>query len=383
VQRLLVLNQYYWPGPEATAQLLTELCEGLARSYDVTVVAGTTRGRGPGKQTRKGVEIVRVPSTAFPRTRLPARAANYLSYVLLAALSGLAARRPELVLSQTDPPFLGSAAYLVARRFGVPLVVVVQDLYPETAEETGKLTSPTVLQGLRAAVDLYLRKADRVVAISETMRGRLEARGVEPGRISVIPGWVDTDEIHPVEVDRNGAFVVMHSGNVGHAQELDTLVEAAGGLADVEFEIVGNGSRRQELERLASGLPHVSFRPYRPRDELSESLSSASLHFVGLARGLSGYVVPSRLYGVLAVARPVICAADAESETAQLVDRVGCGIVIEPGRPEVLAEAIRRAHSGELDLAELGSRGRDYVTREADRRVAVRRYRELVDELLS
>ena len=106
------------------------------------------------------------------------------------------------------------------------------------------------------------------------------------------------------------------------------------------------------------------------------------MHVVGLARGLAGYVVPSRLYGVLAVARPVICAADAESETAQLVERVGCGIVVEPGRPDLLANAIRRARSGELDLAEMGSRGRDYVTREADRRVAVQRYRALLDELL-
>ena len=130
MKRLLVLNQYYWPGPEATAQLLTELCEGLAGTCEVTVVAGTTRGAGPGTRERNGVRIVRVPSTAFSRARLSARAVNYLSYVALAAVRGLALRRPDVVLCQTDPPFVGDAAYLVARRFGVPLVVVVQDLYP-------------------------------------------------------------------------------------------------------------------------------------------------------------------------------------------------------------------------------------------------------------
>ena len=179
----------------------------------------------------------------------------------------------------------------------------------------------------------------------------------------------------------------MHSGNVGHAQDLDSLISASkllDDLDDLSVAIVGGGARHAELVALARelGADRVRFLPYQPRETLAESLSAADVHVVGLARGLAGYVVPSRLYGVLAVARPVICAADAESETAQLVERVGCGIVVEPGRPDVLADAIRRAHSGELDLAELGSRGRDYVTREADRRVAVRRYRELFDELL-
>ena len=379
MRRLLVLNQYYWPGPEATAQLLTELCEGLADTYDVTVVAGTTRGAGPGRQVRNGVEVVRVPSTAFSRSRLAARAANYLTYVVLAALRGVTARRPDAVLCQTDPPFLGAAAYAVARRFGAPLVVVIQDLYPESAR--GKL-SPPLLQGLGTVVDFYLRRADRVVAISGTMGRRLEERGVAPDQIVVIPGWVDTDEIHPVDVERDGRFVVMHSGNIGHAQELDTLLEAARSLADVQFEIVGNGARREELQRAAAGLANVAFHPYRPRSELSASLSSASLHFVGLAGGLSGAMVPSRLYGVLAAGRPVLVAADDASEAAQLVREAGAGIVVPPGKPADVEGAIRAARDGQYDLDEMGRRGRDYVVSRHGREAGLAAYRDLLGQVL-
>ena len=92
--------------------------------------------------------------------------------------------------------------------------------------------------------------------------------------------------------------------------------------------------------------------------------------------------MPSRLYGILAVGRPVICAADADSETAQIVKRVGCGVVVPPGRPELLAAEIRRARAGELDLGEMGRRGREFVTREADRSVAVERYRAALFELV-
>jgi glycosyltransferase involved in cell wall biosynthesis len=115
---------------------------------------------------------------------------------------------------------------------------------------------------------------------------------------------------------------------------------------------------------------------------LPQSLSSADIHFVGLARGLAGYVVPSRLYGILAAGRPVIVAADDESETAQIVRDVGCGIVIPPGRPDLLAATLRELAAGMYDLEEMGRRGRLYVEEQADRGIAVERYRQLLAGLV-
>jgi len=103
---------------------------------------------------------------------------------------------------------------------------------------------------------------------------------------------------------------------------------------------------------------------------------------VGLARGLAGYVVPSRLYGVLAAGRPVIVSADPESETARLVAKVGCGIVLPAGRPDLVAGAIRDVYGGCHDLQEMGQRGREYVLREGDRGLAVRRYSALLSDLV-
>src|SRR5207249_7454647 len=167
---------------------------------------------------------------------------------------------------------------------------------------------------------------------------------------------------------------------------LDSLVRASTFLRDLDdlvLVIIGTGARHSELVTLAELLEvdRVHFLYYQSRHVLPHSLSAADVHVVGLAPGLAGYVVPSRLYGILAVARPVIVAADAESETAQVVERIGCGIVVPPGRPELLARAIRDAHDGEYDLAEMGRRGREWVEREADRSVAVRRYRDLLGEL--
>jgi glycosyltransferase involved in cell wall biosynthesis len=156
-------------------------------------------------------------------------------------------------------------------------------------------------------------------------------------------------------------------------------------LDDLLIPIIGTGARHAELVALAERLEadKVLFAYYQPRHLLAQSLSAADVHVVGLAPGLAGYVVPSRLYGILAVGRPVIVAADAESETAQVVEAIGCGIVVPPARPELLARAIRDAHDGRYDLEAMGARGREWVEREADSSVAVRRYRELLLELAS
>jgi colanic acid biosynthesis glycosyl transferase WcaI len=394
--RILVLNQYYWPGVEATAHLLSELCSALADEFEITVVTGMVADSAePGRTVRDGVQIVRVQSTAYDRSRLSLRAVNYLTYLGLSLWEGLKVERPDIVLCMTDPPVIADLALVLARRFRAPLVVVSQDVFPEVAVALKRLDNPALVGVLRGATRAYLERADRVVAIGDTMRDRLEEKGAASERIVVIPNWVDTSDLEPQpranewarEHGLDDKFVVMHSGNSGHAQDLDSLIRAATFLRDLEnlrIVLIGGGARRDELKELAKVLEtdQIVFMGYQPREVLADSLSAADVHVVGLAPGLAGYVVPSRLYGVLAVGRPVIAAAEADSETAKVVGDVGAGVVVPPGRPERLAAAIRSAHDGELELEAMGQRGREWVTREADRRVAVDRYRELLRSLV-
>ena len=397
-RRILVLNQYYWPGVEATAQLLAQLCEALARDYDVTVVTGHLHGHQlPDEEERNGVRIVRVRSTTYERSQLHHRAANYGSYLGESVRAALRGERPDLVLCMTDPPVVGDIGLVVARRFEVPLLVISQDVFPEIAERVKRLEHPLVLGALRRLVGLYLRRADRVVAIGETMKLRLVHKGAREGRIEVIPNWVDTNEIQP-QPRRNpwsaargldDELVVMHSGNIGHAQDLDTLVRAATFLRDLDrlrIMVIGFGARHGELTRLAQRLEvtrTVRFLDYQPREQLPLSLATGDLHYVGLARGLSGFVVPSRLYGILAAGRPVLVSADGDSEIVRIVEEVACGIVVPPGRPELVASVIRDVAEGRLSLVGMGDLGRTWVEREADREVAFDRYRRVVADVVA
>jgi glycosyltransferase involved in cell wall biosynthesis len=337
---------------------------------------------------------VRVGSTAYDRSKLSLRALNYLTYLGLSLVEGLKVDTPDVVLCMTDPPVIADVALVLARRFDAPLVVVSQDVFPEVAVALNRLDNPALVEVLRRATRLYLKRADRVVAIGETMRERLKSKGAAEDRIVVIPNWVDTSDLEPRPRDNDWArehgltdkFVVMHSGNIGHAQDLDSLIRAATFLRDLEdlrIVLIGGGARRDELKQLMRRLEtdQVVFMGYQPRELLAESLSSGDVHVVGLARGLSGYVVPSRLYGVLAVGRPVIASAEADSETAKVVEAIDAGVVVPPGRPELLARAIRCAYDGELELDAMGARGREWVKSEGDREIAVDRYRRLLRQL--
>ena len=393
-RKILVFNQYYAPGFESTAQLLTQLCEALASDYEITVITGVVEGTSPGTETRNGVEVVRVRSTAFARRRLSLRATNYLTYVASSFWAGLI-RPADLVVSMSDPPFVPALARIAAARLRVPYVAIMQDVFPEIAVELGRLRNPLLIGSLRSLVRFGLRRATRVVGIGETMRSRLIEKGVPAERVEVIRNWVDTTDVTPQprvnpwgrERDLADKFVVMHSGNVGYAQDLEVLVRSATFLRDLDalrIVIIGSGARKLELMALAERLetPSVLFLPYQARNVLSLSLSSADIHFVALGNGLSGYVVPSRLNGVLAVARPVIVAAEESSEIVRLVKDAKCGMTIPPGRPDALANVIRESYEGKYDLAAMGLNGRAYVERELDQTVSVSRYRQLIQGLL-
>src|SRR4249919_1411985 len=151
--RILVLNQYYWPGVEATAHLLTELCEALAEDYDVEVVTGVLHGHEDDLRfaEHNGVRITRVASTSYERSELGRRAVNYFSYLGLALRHALSGPAPDLVLCMTDPPIIGDLGVLVGKRVGAPVLVISQDVFPEIAPGLDRPHNPAVIAVLRAS----------------------------------------------------------------------------------------------------------------------------------------------------------------------------------------------------------------------------------------
>lgn len=407
--RVAFFNRSFYPDAAATGQLLTELCEGLVRDhgYEVTVVAGLpliVSGRTTGNGTRglvsreshAGIEILRARGTRFPKSRITGRISNYASYWLSACYAGLRLQRPQVVCALTDPPIIGLVAYFAARRFGVPFVMSYRDIFPEVTALLEDFHSDAINRALLGVNRFLCRKADCVIALGETMRKRLiEGKGADPAKTVIIPDWADCKAIVPTSKsnpfsEAHGLadkFVVMHSGNLGLSQNLETLVEAAAQLQDLPelvMVFVGEGVKKPVLQQMVAErqIGNIRFLPYQPKSELLNSFGTADCFVVSLRRGLSGYIVPSKLYGILAAGRPYIAALEEDSEAVLIAQRDGCGLWAPPADAGALAAQIRTLYLDRPRAQQMGLRAREAGLR-FDRRVGVAAYNELFTKLVA
>jgi glycosyltransferase involved in cell wall biosynthesis len=348
------------------------------------------------KESHAGVTIFRALGSTFSPRRFWARAANYLSYFLSACLAGLRLPRADVVVALTDPPIIGLAALLAARRHRARFVFLCQDVFPEVARILEGFDRPVIRRLLGAVSRLLVRRADRVVALGETMRDRLiQGRGADPARLTVIHNWVDCSAIRPGE-KRNpfsvahglaDSFVVMHSGNLGLSQNLEVLLEAAerlGAAPDLVVALVGDGVERPKLEERARrrGLGNVRFIPYQPKTSLTDSFAAADLFVISLKPGLAGYIVPSKLYGILAAGRPYVAAVEEACEVSAITRRHGCGLLAKPGSAEELAEKILTFYRDRALGRRMGARAREAAL-EFDRNRQVAAYHRLFQEVVA
>ena len=401
-------NRPFYPDTSATGQLLTELCEGLVEAHGcrVSVVAGVplqpAAGQAASAQWRvlrreryRGVEILRARGTRLSKRRFVGRFTNYMSYFLSACYAGLRLERPDVIVALTDPPIIGLVGLLAARRFGVPFVMAYKDVYPEAARLLEDFHSETVNRVLLGVNRFLARKADRVVALGETMRRVLiEGKGADPAKTIVIPDWADCSAIVPGSKHNSFSlahglgdkFVVMHSGNIGLSQALEGLVQAAEELKSVDeiaIVFVGEGVKKAGLQDFvrARGLRNVRFLPFQPKEGLRESFACADVFVISLKVGMAGYIVPSKLYGILAAGRPYVAAVEDVSEVAAITRRYDCGLLAEPGKPRDLAEKILTLYHDRPLAERLGANARRAAL-EFDRPLQVKAYYEMFRELV-
>lgn len=363
--RVCFLNRFYWPDEPATAQLLGDLAEGLAaRGHEISVIASRTRDDVPAEENRHGVMIRRVRTTRWGRRGLVGRAVDFASFYLGAArMLARQLRRDDVLVSLTDPPLIGVLAARAARRRGAQLVHWVQDIYPEIAIE---LAGQRWLRATRGPRDRAWRQAAACVTLGSDMASVLQAAGVAPGRIRVIPNWAPAG-LAPAPAEAVAAqraawgladrFAVVYSGNLGRVHDLEPVLDVATELRDdpaIGFVFVGDGAQRAALVAAAEarGLHNVQFQPPQPRDRLAVTLSLADVHLVTLRPGCERLVYPSKLAGIAGVHRPAIFIGPRQCEVARTVTSAGFGLAFTRDDAADLALAIRALRA---DATRLGT----------------------------
>lgn len=375
---VLLVAMNYAPERSGTAPYTTAWAEHMARRHDVVVLAGVPHypewrvHDGYGAWRTVGVEggarLVRlrhiVPSRTTPLQRLLHESSFALR--VLTQRSG-----PPDVVVAVSPPLFGAAAALVrARRFRVPFGVVVQDLYSEGVRELGAGRG-----GPAGAADLLesavLRRADRVLTIHDRFAARMTDRlGVAADRVSIVGNWSQVPaptrprEDQRAELGWGSDVVVLHAGNMGAKQGLETVVEAArradaAGLP-VRYVLLGDGNQRPALQELAAGVRRLEFRPPTSPTEYAEMLNAADVLLVCEKPGVAEMSLPSKLTSYCAAGRPIVAATGSGGGTATVVAESGAGIVVPPGDPEAVNDAVLALAADPQRAAALAARGLEY-----------------------
>ena len=400
--KIIFVNRFYAPDHSATSQMLTDLAVALAAGgLDVHVVTSRLRYDDPAaalppSEVIDGVAVHRVRTTRFGRGKLLGRAFDYMSFYFTAsgALCRLT-RTGDIVVAKTDPPLISVPVGWIARVRGARQVNWLQDLFPEVALELGVDVAKGAWSGLLAWLrDRSLESASRNVVLSRAMRDRLTARHIEPASISVIPNWADGGVLHPIGANANALsaewglrdkFVVGYSGNMGRAHEFQTILDAAVALRarpEVVFVFIGGGAQETSIA-VAAGAAHSNIlrKPYQPRAVLAECLSAADVHLVSLRPRLEGLIVPSKFYGIAAVARPTIFIGDPDGEIGEVIRSAECGFVVREGDVAGLVSAIETLIRDADLRAKMGRNARRVFEERYDKAIAVDTWRRLLSDV--
>lgn len=380
--RVLLLSQ--WFDPEPTFKGLAFARELVSKGFDVEVVTGFPNYPG-GKvyagykikliqrECIDGVHITRLPLYPNHDQSAVKRVLNYASFAASALVYGLfVAKRADVMYAYHPPLTVGVAASLIRWLRGIPLVYDIQDMWPDTLRATGMLNNPRVLSLVGRVCDWVYKRVDQLVVLSPGFKRLLVQRSVSEGKIEVIYNWADESALMspagklPEAFPAGDRFSVVFAGNMGKAQALDTVLDAATVLQERDSRatlvMLGGGVEvsRLKARALELKLENVVFLPPVPMSEVGTVLAAADVLLVHLRKDpLFEITIPSKTQAYMAVGKPLLMAVNGDA--ADLVKQAQCGLTVESESPQALANAIDALAAMSADeLKTMGARARSF-----------------------
>jgi len=384
--RILLVTPYFPPEVGSAAHLYAELGGALRdRGHEVMVLTGLPRyhvlqpqekgrRRPLAWQDYRGLKVLRVFNLDIPWDLPWLRGVDQLCSALSALAGGALLPSFDVALAYSPPLPLALAAWALSRARGRPLVLNVQDLFPQSPIDLGVLKNPGLIRFFRGMESFLYRHADLIVVHSEGNASYIAARGGAGEKVRVIPNWVDTGTLRPgrrqnglrAELGLERYFLVTFAGIMGYSQDLDTVVQAAArlkGREDIAFLLVGDGVEKGRLVQMAreQDLSRVFFLPLQPKERYGEVLTASDVCLATLRPEVGTPVVPSKILGIMAAARPVLAGMPLAGDAPRLVKEAGCGLCVPSGDPEALAQAILHLYAHPRLRGRMGARGRRYA----------------------
>ena len=385
---ILILSQVYVPDPASVGQHIADAAAELVkRGYDVKVYAAANGYDDPSKQYAKreildGVEVVRLPFSSFGKSSIAARLLGQSLFVMQAFFRSLLVEDLAGIMVSTSPPFCGVVGAILSKLRGVPVKYWLMDLNPDQMIAMKKI-SATSLQA--RVFDFFnrviLRQASDIVVMDRFMLDRIAVKGVPVREKTVAsPPWPHEEETqriahgdnpfrqkHGLGGDNREKFVVMYSGNHSPANPLKTLLDAAERMKDekrlVLYCIGGGGGKKEVDDRIAAGAKNIVSLPYQPFKEIKYSLSAADVHVVSIGDDVVGIVHPCKVYGAMAVSRPVLLLGPNPSHVSDIIEKYKIGWHVSHGDVDGCVRVLQEMlNTSPEQFAEMGKRAAEVIS---------------------
>ncbi|WP_409295940.1 glycosyltransferase family 4 protein [Peribacillus sp. SCS-26] len=411
-KRLLIYAHYYIPDVASTGQILKELAEGMLYTFDITVIcvvpsytgkiASEYKGKMFYKEEINGVKIVRIRVPEFSKVNKISRVKNILTYFFGAMIATFKVDKMDYVYSISQPPILGGLLGVWGKWIKrAKYIYNIQDFNPEQTMAVSYSKNKLILKGMMWFDKFSCRQADKVIVVGRDMVETLKRRfnGNKVPAHTFINNWIDEKSIYPLSSDNKGViafkqkyglenkYVIMYSGNLGLYYDLENLMAVIKNFKDrddVAFAFIGEGSIKEKLVyyKEENDLSNIVFIPYQDKSDLIYSLNSGDVHWCINAKGIKGVSVPSKLYGIIAVGKPILGVLEEGSEAQLIIEQTRCGYIAEPGNYTDVEHIIKRfiSERGTSIPVEMGIRGQAYLVKNLTKDVSVDKY---IDEILS
>ncbi|MBL8746283.1 MAG: glycosyltransferase family 4 protein [Phycisphaerae bacterium] len=406
----LILSQVYPPDPASVGQHMHDAAAELARRGWRVKVVTSDRGyddptiRYERFEVRDGVEVYRRPWSSFGKKSLAVRALAMGIFMLHCLWAGLTTRRLAAILVSTSPPMCGFAAAVAQMVRRVPLKYWVMDLNPDQMIELGKMRADSFAAKMLNALQRFvLARSDHVIPLDRFMADRL-LKKLNPaqqarlkGRMTIMPPWPHEDTLDVVPHEKNpfrekhglnGHFVLMYSGNHGYSTPVTTLVQAALKMdknpedKDILFMFIGGGVGKKDVDQAIEQHKPANLRslPYQPFKDLRYSLSAADVHLVTVGNDVVGVVHPCKIYGAMAVSRPILLVAPDPCHASDIIRDNNAGWHISHGDVDGAVATIRSiARMGRDELAAMGGRAKAYIDRDMSKEALCAKFCDLME----
>ena len=407
-KKLLVYAHYYYPDVASTGQILTELCEGMKDTFDITVICVVPSYIGKIEEKYKikriykeninEINVVRVRVPEFQKSNKLSRTKNLLAYFFNSLIATFKLEKHDYIFTISQPPILGGVLGVLGKWIkGGKLIYNIQDFNPEQTMAVGYTKNKLLLNTAMMMDKFSCKQSNEVIVVGrdmqETLRNRFNNKKVPEN--TFINNWIDEKEIYPLNENHpkiidfkekynlNDKFIIMYSGNIGLYYDLENIIKVIGkfkGREDVIFAFVGDGTVKKEIESYATEnkLNNVTFIPYQDKADLVYSLNSADIHWVVNAKGIKGVSVPSKLYGVMAAGKSVLGVLDEGSEARLIVDECNCGVCIEPSNYDEIYNKIEYILNNKEKVKSLGQNGRKYLEMNLTKEVSINKYKNTI-----